>query len=207
MSASLCPLHSLSPNQTGKRWQGSAIYVGLYQNESRAGSDPANVNAFWYWELEDGTRLESSLFCPSLSKHLSWTQGRSQDLVSGGGTHFGGGRPPIFRLRPQITRVPPYVLLATLGFRAPPAPLATPLPGPRVPMTRDGLYIPWAPTEPNAAGGGEFWGAVMGSTLNGLINLGNDQSMSGNRVLCQFTGPKNYSDYDYGCPLSLLLPH
>ena len=44
-------------------------------------------------------------------------QGRSQDLVSGGGTHFGGGRPPIFRLRPQITRVPPYVFLATPGFR------------------------------------------------------------------------------------------
>ena len=60
-------------------------------------------------------------------------QGRSQDLVSGGGTHFGGGRPPIFRLRPQITRVPPYVLLATSGFRGggrprpPPPPLATPL--------------------------------------------------------------------------------
>ena len=35
----------------------------------------------------------------------------------GGPTHFGGARPPIFRLRPQITRVPPYVLLATPGFR------------------------------------------------------------------------------------------
>ena len=44
-------------------------------------------------------------------------QGRSQDLVPGGGTHFGGGRPLIFRLRPQITRVPPYVLWATPGFR------------------------------------------------------------------------------------------
>ena len=45
-------------------------------------------------------------------------QGRSQDLVSGGGHPFrGGARPPIFRLRPQITRVPPYVLLATPGFR------------------------------------------------------------------------------------------
>ena len=50
-------------------------------------------------------------------------QGRSQDLVSGGPTHFGGGgRPPIFRLRPQITRVPPYVLLATPGFRGGGAP-------------------------------------------------------------------------------------
>ena len=57
-------------------------------------------------------------------------QGRSQDLVSGGPHPFrggGGARPPIFRLRPQITRVPPYVLLATPGFRggggrAPPRP-------------------------------------------------------------------------------------
>ena len=40
-------------------------------------------------------------------------QGRSQDLVSGGGTHFGGrgARAPIFRLRPQITRVPPLMYL------------------------------------------------------------------------------------------------
>ena len=59
------------------------------------------------------------------------SQGRSQDLVSGGGGHpfRGGGRPPIFRLRPQITRVPPYVLLATPGFRggrAPPPPPPAP---------------------------------------------------------------------------------
>ena len=47
-------------------------------------------------------------------------QGLSQDLVSGGEAspiRGGGGRPPIIRLRPQITGVPPYVLLATPGFR------------------------------------------------------------------------------------------
>ena len=53
----------------------------------------------------------------------------------GGGHPFRGGGPtPYFRLRPQITRVPPYVLLATPGFRGgrpppPPPPLATPLTG------------------------------------------------------------------------------
>ena len=46
-----------------------------------------------------------------------------------GGTHFGGGADPLFfALRPQITRVPPYVLLATPFWPGPPAPpLATPL--------------------------------------------------------------------------------
>ena len=68
-------------------------------------------------------------FSPQTPHHKGPPRGRIQDLATGGGTHFGGGRSTISRLRPQITRVPPYVLLATPGFRGGRAPLYPP-PGP-----------------------------------------------------------------------------
>ena len=58
-------------------------------------------------------------------------QGRSQDLVSGGGGEpiSGGGATHYVSPQTPNHKGPPYVLLATSGFRggAPP-PLATPLP-------------------------------------------------------------------------------
>ena len=72
------------------------------------------------------------------SRGYPWMQGRSQDLVSGGGHPFRGGPDPLFFASdPKSQGSPPYVLLATPGFRGgggggpgpPRPPLATPLPG------------------------------------------------------------------------------
>ena len=77
--------------------------------------------------------LLASPALPLPSHHMTLSKGVARIWFRGGPTYFGGGaRPPIFRLRPQITRVPPYVLLATPGFRGGggpprPPPLATPL--------------------------------------------------------------------------------
>ena len=66
----------------------------------------------------------------SLSKGVAriWFRGGTHlgggaPISGGGGTHFGGGgRPPVFRLRPQITRVPLmyFWLPPDFGGRAPP---------------------------------------------------------------------------------------
>ena len=82
-------------------------------------AQPLDVTGFWVVIFPSHILTQflalSSLALPF--RAVRCPQGRSQDLVSGGAPISGGGRPPIFRLRPQITRVPPYVLLATPGFR------------------------------------------------------------------------------------------
>ena len=85
-----------------------------------------------------GTYIDALL--PHLGKALFTTtskvqaaQGRSQDLVSGGGTHFGGGGDPLFFASDPKSQGSPLMYFwlppdfGGGGGPGPPAPLATPL--------------------------------------------------------------------------------
>ena len=106
--------------------------VLMFMTAKRTSKLPALItNSSTNYQANICTEFELLFRSQSDSRTECVIQGRSQDLVSGGPHPFRGGRPPIFRLRPQITRVSPFVLLATPRFRGgapPPAPpLATPL--------------------------------------------------------------------------------